>query len=90
MAVITFDFSSTSHCASTWPFASVQAETICARVFLLVSRVPHKAFLSMATTSPAVSLAVDETKARKLFFHLFPVERRKHPVEGIVRRDARW
>ena len=38
----------------------------------------------MATTSPAVSLAIDET-----LFHLFRVQRLKHPVERIVRPDTR-
>ena len=37
------------------------------RVFFPVSRVPHKAFPSMATTSPAVSLAIDETQVTKPF-----------------------
>ena len=36
-------------------------------VFLPVSRVPRNALPSMATTSPAVSLAIDETQATKPF-----------------------
>src|ERR1019366_4409489 len=67
MAVISLDFSSTLRCASTRPLPSAQDETMWTRVFLPVSRVPHNAFPSMATTSPAVSLAIDETQATKPF-----------------------
>src|SRR5664279_665848 len=67
MAVISLDLSSTLRCASTRLLALAQAETMCTRVFLPASRVPHNALPSMATTSPAVSLAIDETQATKPF-----------------------
>ncbi len=90
MAVISSDFSSTLRCPSTGPLPSAHAETMCTSFFLPVSRVPHKVLPSMATTSPAVSLAIDETQSTNPFFHLFRIERGKHPVEGVVRRDAKW
>ena len=39
------------------------------RPFLLGSEAPRSVLPSMATTSPAVSLAIDETQATKPFFN---------------------
>src|SRR5664280_2470868 len=88
MAVISLDLSSTLRCARTRLLALAQAETMCTRVFLPAWRVPHNALPSMATTSPAVSLGDRRNPGYKALFHLFWVQRREYPVEGIVRRDA--
>jgi hypothetical protein len=40
---------------------------MCTSVVLPTSRVPHSALPSMATTSPAVSLAIDDTQAANPF-----------------------
>ena len=65
MAVISLDLSSTLRCANTRLLALAQAETICTSVFLPASRVPRSALPSMATTSPAVSLAMETTHSAK-------------------------
>jgi hypothetical protein len=67
IAVISLDLSSTRRCASTRLFVFAQAETICTMAFLPSSHVPRSALPSMATTSPAVSLAIDDIQATKPF-----------------------
>ena len=67
MAVISLDFSSTLRCASTRLLPSAQAETIGTMACLPVARVPHKALPSIATTEPAVNLAIEPTQATKPF-----------------------
>ena len=67
IAVISLDFSSTRRCASTRPLVFAQAETICTMAFFPGTEVPRSALPSMATTSPAVSLAIDDTQAAKPF-----------------------
>src|SRR5664279_796716 len=88
IAVISLDFSSTRRCASTRPLGFAQAETICTMAFFPGTEVPRSALPSMATTSPAVSLAIEDTQAAKPFSKLLRVERREDPVEGVVRRNA--
>jgi hypothetical protein len=61
MAVISLDLSSTLRWASTRLLVLAQAETICTSVFLPASRVPQSVLPSIATTSPAVSLAMETT-----------------------------
>src|SRR5271157_1012202 len=85
IAVISLDFSSTRRCASTKLLLSAQAETMCTMAFLPGSQVPRSALPSMATTSPAVNLAIDDTQAHEALLQLLRIQRREHPTERVVR-----
>src|ERR1039458_5358893 len=92
MAVISLDFSSTLRCASTRPLLFAQAETICTMAFFPGSEAPRSDLPSMATTSPAVNLAIDDTQATKPFSNASGSSAEKTrlnvSIERIVRRDT--
>jgi hypothetical protein len=76
MAVISLDLSSTLRWASTRLLALAQAETM-HQCLLAYFTVPHSAFPSIATTSPAVSLEIEPTQATKLFSNSAGSSRRR-------------
>ena len=93
MAVISLDLSSTLRWASTRLLALAQAETMCTIALPPVLRVPHSDLPSMATTSPAVSRAIEPTHAANPFSNSFGAKaaktRLKVSWEGNPARQAK-
>lgn len=79
--------SNSALCSNTRLLAQAQAETMWTMALSPGWRVPRNDLPSIATTSPAVSFAIEETQARNPFSNSSGSSR-KHPVKGVVRGNA--